>query len=105
MTASVMSTNLIGACNYFRGDASNRRMHATPEGSRFAALILIALSSYLCAGAIFGIAFVWRGADRIDPAAHGAPRMFRLLILPGAIALWPILARRWHRTVFTRDPS
>ena len=70
-----------------------------------AAAILIVLTFYLCAGAIFGIAFVWRGVDRIDPATHGTPAMFRLLILPGAIALWPMLARRWRRAVLTRDPS
>ena len=69
-----------------------------------AALILIVLSNYLCAGAIFGIAFVWRGADRIDPATRGAPLVFRLLILPGAIALWPMLALRWRRAMLTRDP-
>lgn len=68
-----------------------------------AALILGVLSLYMCVGAIFGIAFVWRGADRIDPATHGAPLTFRLLILPGAIALWPMLALRWRRAVLTRD--
>lgn len=68
-------------------------------------LILIMLSFYLCVGAVFGITFVWRGVDRIDPAAHGAPRIFRLLILPGTIALWPTLALRWRRAMLTRDPS
>ena len=105
MAASVMPVHLIGACNHIRGHASNRGMHATPEGTRMAVLILIILSSYLCVGAICGIAFAWRGADRIDPATHGAPLMFRLLILPGAIALWPILTLRWRRAMLTRAPS
>ena len=104
MAASVMPVNLIGARNHIRGNASNRSMHATPEGTRIAALILTVLSYYLCVGAIFGIAFAWRGADRIDPAIHGAPARFRLLILPGAIALWPILALHWRRAMLTRGP-
>ena len=79
-------------------------MHATPEGALMAALILIVLSLYLCVGAVFGIAFSWGGVDRIDPATHGASAAFRILILPGAIALWPMLALRWRRAMLTRDP-
>ena len=36
-----------------------------------------------------------RGVERIDPAAKGASRGFRLIIVPGAVALWPLLLRRW----------
>ncbi|MGE0638904.1 MAG: hypothetical protein AB7G12_03385 [Thermoanaerobaculia bacterium] len=38
-----------------------------------------------------------RGIERIDPAARGASRGFRLIVLPGAVALWPLLLRRWVR--------
>ena len=41
------------------------------------------------------IAFVWKGVGKIDPAATEGTIGFRLLIIPGTIALWPILARRW----------
>lgn len=68
-------------------------------------LILLILWLYLSIGVMFGVAFAWRGADQIDPSAHGAPAMFRLLILPGAIAFWPMLAHRWRRAVLTRDES
>jgi hypothetical protein len=57
--------------------------------------LLTALASYLGLGLVFAILFVIRGVGRIDPhAAHGSWG-FRILILPGTVLLWPILARRW----------
>ena len=50
---------------------------------------------YLSCGLLFAIPFVLVGAGRIDPhAAHGSWG-FRLLIVPGTIFLWPLLAQRW----------
>ncbi len=56
-----------------------------------------ALAAYLGVGLVFAIAFVWKGAGKIDPAAAKGTLGFRLLIIPGTAALWPILARRWLR--------
>ena len=53
--------------------------------------------AYMAAGVVFAVAFVTLGVQRVDPAAKGAPLGFRLLILPGSAALWPILLRRWMR--------
>ncbi len=50
---------------------------------------------YLGVGLVFAIAFVWKGVGRIDPSAAEGTFGFRLLIIPGTAALWPILARRW----------
>ena len=50
---------------------------------------------YLGVGLVFAIPFVLVGAGRIDPAARHGTWGFRLLILPGAAALWPLLAWRW----------
>jgi len=59
------------------------------------AVFLIALGSYLACGLAFAIPFVLVGVKRIDPhAAHGSWG-FRLLISPGAMALWPLLLKRW----------
>jgi hypothetical protein len=64
-----------------------------------AAVFLILLASYLALGFVFALAFVCFGAGRIDPhAAHGTWG-FRLLIIPGAAALWPLLLSRWLRGV------
>ncbi len=52
---------------------------------------------YALVGVIFGIAFVLRGVNRIDPVAPESTWGFRLVILPGVVALWPLLARRWLR--------
>ena len=46
---------------------------------------------------LFAVAFVLRGAARIDPQADGGSWGFRLAILPGVAVLWPLLARRWAR--------
>jgi len=67
-----------------------------------AVAILSAFALYATIGALFGMSFVWRDVDRIDAAAHGARWTFRLLILPGVIAIWPLLAFRWRRAVRTR---
>jgi hypothetical protein len=58
-------------------------------------LVLVALA-WLLAGLAVGIPFVVRGAGRLDEAARGASLGFRLVILPGAVALWPVLLWRWR---------
>ena len=53
--------------------------------------LLLTLGVYLGVGALFALGFAFWGAARIDPAAIGMPIAARLLILPGAAALWPLL--------------
>jgi hypothetical protein len=62
---------------------------------RVAEVLLGILAVYLAVGFIFALAFVIRGVQRIDPAAEKATLGFRIIILPGAVALWPVLAARW----------
>ena len=45
--------------------------------------------------AVFALAFLVLGLTRIDNGAKGAGLAFRLLILPGLIALWPLMLIRW----------
>jgi hypothetical protein len=59
--------------------------------------LVTALYVSLAVGALFAIPFVLVGAGRIDPTARTGTWGFRLLILPGAVALWPLLAARWLR--------
>ena len=54
----------------------------------------VSLQVYLAAGALFAILFVSIWVGRIDPAARGGTLGFRLAILPGVVALWPLLLRR-----------
>ncbi len=59
--------------------------------------LVSAAGLYLALGLAFAIGFSARGAAKIDPGAREATRGFRLLIVPGAAALWPLLLHRWLR--------
>jgi len=54
------------------------------------------LALYAGAGLLFALLFVTRGVDRLDRAAAGSTWGFRMVILPGVVALWPMLVRRWY---------
>ena len=58
---------------------------------------LLVLAAYGTLGLLFAVVFHRRGLARLDAGAHGAGWGFRLLITPGLVALWPLLARRWQR--------
>jgi hypothetical protein len=58
-------------------------------------ILVGALMLYAALGFLFGLAFVLRGVQRVDAAAKETGLGFRLIILPGAAALWPVLLRRW----------
>lgn len=51
--------------------------------------------AYAAFGLLFGAAFVWRGVGKIDANAREGSWGFRLAILPGVAALWPLMLRRW----------
>ena len=55
------------------------------------------LAIYMALGVLFAVPFVFRGVNRVDPVARESTRGFRLIILPGVVALWPLLLRRWVR--------
>lgn len=57
--------------------------------------LLIGLAGYAAVGAAFGLVFVTRGVGQLDPNAQGTGVGFRVLIVPGVVALWPVLAARW----------
>ena len=64
---------------------------------RTAELLVAILQWYAAAGAVFAALFVTFGIHRVDPVAERAPLGFRLIVLPGAAALWPLLLVRWRR--------
>lgn len=59
--------------------------------------IVTAALAYAGFGLGFALPFVLRGAARLDPDAVEGTWGFKLLILPGAAALWPYLLVRWLR--------
>lgn len=62
-----------------------------------AATALVWLAAlYVAGGLSFAAVLLARGLERLDPAARGSSFGFRLIVLPGVVALWPLLARRWR---------
>ena len=75
---------------------ANEQTHRIPD-LMIAQILLLVMAFYLLCGLVFAIPFVAIGVGKIDPhAAHGSWG-FRLLIIPGTIFLWPMLASRWLR--------
>ena len=64
-----------------------------------AELFVDALAVYGLAGAVFAVAFGTLGIQRVDSVAEHAPVGFRLIVLPGVAALWPLLLVRWLKAV------
>lgn len=58
-------------------------------------ILVMSLLIYLGIGLLFSIPFVFFGAGKIDSTAREGTWGFKLIIIPGAMALWPLLAWRW----------
>jgi hypothetical protein len=61
-----------------------------------ARIVVDALGLYLGLGLAFAVAFHLRGIPRVDAQAARGSLGFRVLVTPGVVALWPLLARRWR---------
>lgn len=57
--------------------------------------MLIFIYIYVVVGLLFSIAFLLVGYKKIDESAKNAGWLLRLLWLPAAFALWPLLSWRW----------
>jgi hypothetical protein len=53
---------------------------------------------YLIIGLIFSIYFALTGAKKIDENMNGAKIGVRLILIPGATALWPFLIKRIRKS-------
>ncbi len=56
--------------------------------------IFYSVLGYFSLGIPVAVAFLAFGLDRIDPAAHHA-YVFRPLLVPGCLLLWPVVLWRW----------
>ena len=68
-------------------------------------LALWPLAAYVVTGLVFAAAFLTFGVARVDPGARGSGVAFRLLLVPGTVLVWPVLARRWVRAQSTEKPQ
>lgn len=61
-----------------------------------ATIVAIGLAFYVAAGFVAGLAFVIFGVTTVQgaPVTVGA----RILLLPGATALWPLVISRWFQS-------
>lgn len=60
-----------------------------------AEFFILLFEIYFVLGLLFALFFVAKGVGKIDPTAKAGTLGFRLLIIPGALAFWPLLAKRW----------
>lgn len=56
------------------------------------------LYAYLLIGLIVGSWVVFAGITRIDPNMKESSWRTRLILLPGTVALWPVLLRKYLNT-------
>ena len=61
--------------------------------------LVYTLAIYAGLGLVFALPFVWFGVQRWDSDAQGSGVGFRLLILPGVAAFWPMFLYRWKRRI------
>ncbi|WP_170388093.1 hypothetical protein [Ruegeria atlantica] len=57
---------------------------------------------WLLAGAGVALVFLTVGIDHIDEDAQGA-FVFRILLIPGVLLIWPLVLWRWYRLKTTAD--
>ncbi|MDX2178045.1 MAG: hypothetical protein SFV18_00545 [Bryobacteraceae bacterium] len=62
-----------------------------------AGAIAAAAGVYLAIGLAFAAIFLTRGIVKLDTRAAGVGWAFRLIVLPGVAALWPLLWSKWRR--------
>ncbi|MEM9345072.1 MAG: hypothetical protein AAGB26_00515 [Planctomycetota bacterium] len=58
-------------------------------------MLTMILGVYIAIGLMVGLAFVFRGVNRVDAAAADSPVVFRIVILPGCVGLWPVVLWKW----------
>jgi hypothetical protein len=66
---------------------------------QFAELFVGGLAAYALTGAAFSVVFMLFVIHRVDPVAEHSPIGFRLIVVPGVAALWPLLLSRWLKAV------
>ena len=64
--------------------------------------VLSVAGLYLAGGVAFAFAFFALGLRRVDEAAANGRLGFKLLILPGVVAIWPLLLWTW---ILARPPG
>lgn len=62
------------------------------------AVLLLVIGVYFMLGLFFSAAFLTKGIAKVDASTHGASIGFKLLLVPGCTALWPVLLMKWLKS-------
>lgn len=62
-----------------------------------ATIMVRGVGIYLALGVVFAIPFVLCGVGKIDSSAAKGSWGFKIIIIPGVAALWPLMAWRWMK--------
>lgn len=54
--------------------------------------------AYLLIGLLFGLWFMAKGVQKVDTGMKDIKWILRLMILPGTMALWPIMLRKYLKS-------
>ena len=60
-------------------------------------ILVYAIFGYFAFGGLFCLPFLGWGLAKVDPDAANSGWGLKLLWLPGTVAFWPILLRKWMR--------
>ncbi len=63
---------------------------------KIVAIALIGFGIYLLIGVIFYFPFMKQGVHLIDKVVKGTTKIFKILVFPGIVALWPLLYKKWR---------
>ena len=66
-----------------------------------ASVLILIFQAYVGIGVIVALLFLLWGIDRIDDAAHHS-YLFRLLLIPGVVGIWPLVLHRWRQLEVAR---
>jgi len=55
-------------------------------------IVLACMALYLVMGILFSIYFYAGGASKIDEGTKGTPWHFKLILFPGVVLFWSVLA-------------
>jgi hypothetical protein len=60
---------------------------------------------YAALGLVSACVFSLWGVERVDPAARKSHPLFRVFIIPGVAALWPLMLLKWARALRGSNPA
>ena len=99
------ASDALGPPTFRSQETGNRAAHVTSKGGEVvsavtqqsAEIVVSLVAVYTALGLCVAVPFVWRLVERLDRSAVGGTWGFRLLIVPGVVALWPYLLARLLR--------